>query len=130
MTLKRARLIGGAILIAIFVMIILARCMPTDVAADPIGPPTIETYLQNIHSGMVVLKWALGIVGSIFAAFIGVVIYAYKRDIAEVKEDAKEAKADAANAFKEINTVKRHFLSTENHDRGCPHRSPTIEAGH
>lgn len=130
MTLKRARLIGAACIVAIIVLLALAKCMPTEVSADPMGPPTIETYLQNIQAGMIVLKWALGIVGGIFTAFICVVIYAYKRDIAEVKKDAEEAKASAGDAFKEINTVKRLFISTENHDRSCPHRNPTVEAGH
>jgi hypothetical protein len=117
-------------LAVVVIMLIIMRCLPMTAQADPIGPPTIETYLQNIHSGMVVIKYVLGAVGFLFFSLIGVITYAYKRDIAEVKEDAKEAKKNAGDAFKEINNVKREFLSKEGHDRGCPHRNPTIEAGH
>ena len=120
---KRAGLIGVSLFIAIVAMLILMKCSSTEAVADPIGPPTLETYLININSNIQIFKWMAGGMSALFTLLIAAVVYAYKRDIKEVSK-----KADSA--FKEINNVKRDFLSTTNHDRACPHIGTAVEPGH
>lgn len=104
MTLKRARLIVFACLIAMAVILILGKCMPTDVSADPIGPPSIETHLININANMSFIKWMMGVVGALLSALIGVMMYAYKRDLAAVN-----SKAD--KALTKTDDIEENFLS-------------------
>lgn len=124
MSYKRNMLTVTTCLLALVIILVLFKCSSTNVSADPIvGPPTLETYLINITASIQIFKWMAGGMSVLFTFLIAALIYAYKRDIKGVND-----KADGA--FKEINTIKRDFLSLEGHDRGCPHRSPTIEAGH
>ena len=91
MTFKRARLTVLVGIIAIISMLILAKCMPTEVSADPVGPPTIETHLTNINANMDTIKLmgkillaALGIIGSL----VVYIFMSLKERVVKVEEQA------------------------------------------
>jgi len=91
---------------AIAVIIILARYLPTEVAAEPMGPPTIEVHLANINAGMQFIKWMMGVVGGLLTLLLAVMFYAYRRDLAHVN-----SKAD--KALKKTDHIEETFMSLE-----------------
>lgn len=117
---KRYSLIMLSILAA---AIVLGKCLPESLQADPIGPPTIEQYMAQINNHFQVIKYMGVIVSALFTLLIGALTYAYKRDIKNVNDKADDNEKD-------IKDIKREFLSIEGHDRGCPHRSPMVDPGH
>jgi hypothetical protein len=117
MSFKRAKITAIILIAAIAVIIMLARYLPTEVAADPIGPPTIETHLANINSNMLLMKWMIAIVGGLLSALIAVTIYTYKRDIARLDKKAQVAidlteKLDTKYDGK-IDHIEENFMSLE-----------------
>jgi hypothetical protein len=124
MTLKRARIIAGAVLIAILAMLLLARYLPTEVAADPVaGPPTIETHLASINSNLQFFKLAGGIISGLFFLLIGALGYAYRRDITRLDKKAQvgidlSEKLDKKYDAK-VDHIEENFMSIETHKMIC-----------
>jgi hypothetical protein len=124
MSLKRARLIAGVLIVAILAMLLLARYLPTDASAGPIaGPPTIETHLASINSNLQFFKWAGGIISGLIALLIGTLGYAYKRDIARLDKKAQvaidEAKRLDEKYDEKVDHIEENFMSIETHKMVC-----------
>ena len=126
MTRKRARLIGAACIVAIIVMLVLAKCMPTEVSADPVmvGPPTIYEHVAGINASMQFFKYVAGILATMFTFILGLLGYIWRITIANIKSSIGHVERKAEKAFdkaEEIDTkmdtekdrVNRDFRSVQ-----------------
>jgi hypothetical protein len=119
---KRYSLIALTIL---FAVIVVAKCLPTQIQANPItGPPTIEQHLAGINASLSFFKWAGGVISGLVTLLIGTMGYAYKKDIVRLDKKAQVAidltvKLDEKYDSK-IDHIETNFMSIPTHDRICP----------
>ena len=119
---KRARLTILVGCIAITTLFVLAKCVP-DVSADTIGPPTVETLLQNINSNIIMSQWAMGIICALL-------IYIYKSGNRAIMREVKYVDGKAQVAIEkadeletkfdnEKDRVNRDFMTVQAHKQIC-----------
>lgn len=113
MSFKRAMLIITTLLLAGAVMFVLVECS-SEVAADLVGPPTIETHLTNINAAIVLnTRIVLGVFGIIGA----LIVYIFKSTIGNLKSSIRHVEANVGENTKDIKDIRKNFMSIETHDR-------------
>lgn len=113
---KRARLVGAVCIAAIAIMLIVARCVPTEVAANVVGPPTLYEHVAGINASLAFFRYVAGILATMFTFILGLLGYIWRLTNANMKENIDENKDD-------IKDIKKTFMSIAAHDRIGPHHN-------